>query len=96
VTEDVVRIGPFGDRYDGREAYVAFISGLIPTLPGYGMDVSRITHARDYSVVELTENVEVDGAPTVTREVLVLGLEGASLDQRIARIEIYIQRAAAS
>jgi len=91
VTDDIVRVGPYGDTYEGRDAYVGFISELMPTLPGYGMEVSEITAVGDRRFVELAETVEVDGRPTVTREVLVLQLRG---DDRIARIEIYIQRTA--
>src|SRR3954453_17681792 len=28
VTDDIVRVGPFGDSYEGRDAYVGFISEL--------------------------------------------------------------------
>jgi hypothetical protein len=93
VTDDIVRVGPFGDTFTGRDDYVGFISSLMPTLPGYGMDVSSVTYVDGGSraVVELAETVEVDGAPTITREVLVLELTG----EQISRIDIYIQRAAA-
>jgi ketosteroid isomerase-like protein len=90
VTDDVVRVGPYGDTYDGSDAYVEFISSLMPTLPGYAMQVSEITAVGDRRFIELAETVEVDGRPAVTREVLVLQLS----DDRIRRIEIYIQRTA--
>src|SRR3954462_8201246 len=86
VAADIVRIGPFGDTYTGRDDYVEFISGLMPALPGYAMDVSSVTYADDgrRAFVELAETVEVDGKPTVTREVLVLLLDGG----QVTRIEI--------
>jgi ketosteroid isomerase-like protein len=90
VTDDVIRVGPYGDTYQGRDDYVGYISKLLPTLPGYGMDVQRVTITGNDVFVELSETVEVDGSPTVTNEVLVLRLDG----DRIARIEIYIQRSA--
>lgn len=91
VTDDVVRIGPYGDRYDGADAYVAFLSALMLTLPGYSMDVHRVTYVDNgrRAVAELSETVEVDGAPLVTPEVLLFDFDG---DHRIARIEIFTRR----
>jgi ketosteroid isomerase-like protein len=89
VAEDVVRVGPYGDVYKGRSDYIAFISDLLPTLPGYGMDVQRVTYDGNRAFAELSETVEVDGSPVITHEVLLLELE----DDRIARINIFIQRA---
>ncbi len=91
VADDVVRVGLFGDTYRGRDEYVAFISKLMPTLPGYSMEVGRVVHAPDVRVatVELSETVEVDGRPLRTPESLVFDLDD---EGRIAHIAIYIQR----
>jgi ketosteroid isomerase-like protein len=91
VREDVVRIGPFGDTYTGRDAYVEFLSGLMPTLPGYSMDVTRVTYLDNgrRAIAELTETVTMDGAPMVTPEALLFDLDD---DGRIARIEIFTRR----
>jgi limonene-1,2-epoxide hydrolase len=90
LTPDVVRTGPFFDVFEGRDDYIAFISKLMPTLPNYSMDVTRITYAdggrRAYA--ELSETLDVNGAPHTTPEVLVFDLH----DERIARIDIYIKR----
>lgn len=89
LTDDIVRVGPYGDRYDGRADYLAFISELMPKLKGYAMNVGRVTYAGDtLAFAELSETVERDGKPMVTPEVLVFDLAG---DGRIARIEIFIQ-----
>lgn len=89
LADGVVRIGPYGDRYDGRADYLAFITDLMPKLKGYAMKVDRVTYASDtLAFAELSETVERDGEPMVTPEVLVFGLGG---DGRIARIEIFIQ-----
>lgn len=89
LTEDVVRTGPFGDTYSPREPYVAFLAGLMPTLPGYSMDVERVVYAGPGTAfAQLSETVELDGTPVVTPETLVFDLR----DGRIARICIYIQR----
>lgn len=89
LVEDVVRVGPFGDTYAPREPYVAFLAGLMPTLPGYSMRVDRVVYAGDLAIAQLAETVEVDGAPLETPETLVFDL---APDGRIARIGIYIQR----
>jgi ketosteroid isomerase-like protein len=92
ICDDVVRIGPFGDTYTGRASYVEFLSGLMPTLPGYSMEVSRVTYIDDgrRAIAELSETVEMDGTPLVTPEALMFDL---AADGRIARIEIFTRRA---
>jgi ketosteroid isomerase-like protein len=92
VADDVVRIGPFGDVYTGRDDYVRFLSELMPTLPGYAMAVARVTYVDGgrRAVTELSETVAFDGTPTVTPEVLLVDLDA---DRRITRIEIFTRRA---
>ncbi|HYZ68305.1 MAG TPA: nuclear transport factor 2 family protein [Mycobacterium sp.] len=89
ITDDIVRVGPYGDRFVGRDVYLAYIAELMPKLAGYTMKLDRVTYAADrLAFAELRETVEVEGKRTVTQEVLVFEL-GA--DGRIARVEIYIQ-----
>jgi len=73
---------------------VSFLSSLMPTLPGYRMDVSRVTYVDGgrRAFAELSETVSVDGAPLVTPEVLVLDIDGSGL---IGRITIYTRKDAA-
>ena len=33
IADDIVRVGPYGDRYAGRGDYMAFIADLMPKLP---------------------------------------------------------------
>ena len=88
--EGFSRTGPYGDTYATKDEYVAFISQLMPTLPGYEMRVDRVTPAHDgrSATVELSETVEVDGAPLLTPEALVFDLDP---DGRIRRIQIFVQ-----
>ena len=89
VADDIVRVGPYGDRYAGRDEYLAFIADLMPKLKGYVMKLDRVTYANDaLAYAELSETVEFDGKPMSTPEVLVFELNG---DGRIARVEIFIQ-----
>jgi hypothetical protein len=89
LADDVVRIGPFGDTYTPKAPYVAFLTDLMPKLPGYRMEVHRLIDAAGTAVVELSETVEFDGTPIVTPESLVIDLDEAGLIRHIA---IYIQR----
>lgn len=86
---DVVRVGPYGDSYSGRPDYVRFLAELLPSLPGYSMEVERIEYAAHgaLAVAELSETVEVDGRPLRTPEALVFEIEGGL----VSRIRIYIQ-----
>jgi ketosteroid isomerase-like protein len=89
LAEDVVRVGPFGDTYTPRDTYVAFLSDLMPALPGYSMRIDRVQSIGPTVLVELTEIVEIDGSPLETPEALVFDLDD---EDRIAHIAIYIQR----
>lgn len=91
VTDDVVRDGPFGDTYRGRDAYVEFLSALMPTLAGYSMDVAQVTYVDDgrRAFAELSETVEVGGQTIVTPEVLTFDLDGDGL---ITHIAIYTRQ----
>ena len=90
VTDGIVRVGPYGDRYEGRDEYMAFIADTMPKLTGYVMELHRVTYvSRGLAFAELTETVEFDGKPMLTREVLVFEL-GAG--RRIVRVDIFIQQ----
>lgn len=89
IADDIVRVGPYGDRFVGRTDYLAFIADLMPRLKGYAMTLGRVTYVADRrAYAELSETVELDGKPMRTPEVLVFELTG---DGRIARVEIFIQ-----
>jgi hypothetical protein len=89
IADDIVRVGPYGDRFVGRGDYLPFISETMPKLKGYSMDLHRVTYANDrLAFAELSETVELDGTPTFTPEVLVFELDD---DGRISRVNIFIQ-----
>ena len=87
------RVGPWGDEYADKAAYVAFISDLMPRLPGYEMRVDRVIYSADerLAVVELTETVDVDGRRHPTPEALVFDLDDDGAQGRIRRIQVFIQ-----
>jgi hypothetical protein len=86
--EEFTRVGPYGDTYPTKAEYLAFISALMPTLPGYSMQIERVTYDGRRAYAELGETVELDGSPHFTPEVLTFDLTDAGL---ISRVEIYIQ-----
>ena len=88
VADDVVRVGPFGDTYTGREAYVGFLEGLMPTLEEYSMRVDRVEASGTLVVAELTETMTIDAKMVATPEALVFDLDD---EGRISYISIYIQ-----
>jgi ketosteroid isomerase-like protein len=88
LADDVVRIGPFGDTYEPKAPYMAFITKLMPSLEGYDMRVDRIVDSGDVVVAELTETVEIGGTVYVTPEALIFGLDSDGL---IAKVDIFIK-----
>jgi ketosteroid isomerase-like protein len=89
IADDITRVGPYGDRYVGRDDYMAFIVDVMPRLPGYAMERHRVSYLGDgLAYAELSETTTLDGKSMVTSEVLVFALDG---DRRIARVDIFIQ-----
>ncbi len=91
LADDVVRHGPFGDDFAGVSDYMSFLQRTIPALPGYRMDVDRVTDLGDQrSMVELRETIELERGPLVTHECLVFGVDADGL---LREIFIYIRQA---
>ena len=84
LSSDIVRVGPYNDEYRGVDAYVGFLSNLMPTLPDYSMEISRVTYTERLVFAELAENV----GGVRTDEALVFELAD---DGRIARIDVFIK-----
>jgi hypothetical protein len=89
LTDDIERVGPFGDVKSGLGEYLVFLADLMPRLPGYSMDVHRVVYSEGIGLAEITETIEIDGAKIPTPEALVFDLAD---DGRISKIQIYIQR----
>jgi ketosteroid isomerase-like protein len=81
--DDVVRVGPYNDEYRGSDAYVDFLSSLMPTLPGYSMEVRRVTYVDGRAYAELSETV----AGVRTNEAIVFEID----DDRITRVDVFIK-----
>ena len=89
VADDIDRVGPYGDRFRGRDEYLAYISATMPKLEGYSMELHRVTYVDDgRAFAELSETVDVEGKPMLTPEVLVFDLDD---QRRISSVQIFIQ-----
>ncbi len=88
LAEGVVRVGPFGDRLDGRAAYLDFLRGTVP--PDYRNDVRRIVGAPDgrAAFARVTEHLRYPEQELHLEEAYAFEM-GA--DGLITRIEIYWQ-----
>jgi ketosteroid isomerase-like protein len=90
LADDVQRAGPYQDEVRGREAYVAFLSGVLPSLENHALEVSRIRRLEDGSaVVELAETADVDGVSTRFPEALLFDFDRDGL---ICRVDIYLKQ----
>jgi ketosteroid isomerase-like protein len=89
IADDVVRVGPYGDRFAGRDTYLAYICDTMPRLEGYSMKIERVTYAGEaVGFAELSEIVAFDGKPQRTQEVLVFAIDAGG---RISRVDIFMQ-----
>jgi hypothetical protein len=91
LSDDVLRRGPYGDDYEGAQAYVSFLERTIPSLPGYRMDIDRISELDGQrAMAEVRETIDLEDGPLVTYESLVLD---ADAHGRLKEICIYIRQA---
>ena len=86
---DVRRIGPYGDVYERREPYVAYLAEIFRTLAGYELAVARLIVAGDVVVVELSETIDAPSGRRRTDEVVVFDLSAGGL---IRGIGVYLRR----
>jgi hypothetical protein len=90
LAEDVHRTGPYLDIVQGRQAYVDFLSRVIPTLKGYELQISRVREPSPGSaLVEGSEFAEIDGVRTEFPEVLLFDFDESGA---IARIDVYVKQ----
>ncbi len=90
LSPEVHRTGPYRDEVRGREAYVEFLAGIVPTLPGYLLRVARVRSVGDASaLVELSETVDLPDGRTEYPEALVFDFDA---EGRIEKVDVYIMR----
>ena len=87
---DVHRTGPYLDVVEGREAYLAFLSGVIPGLKNYDIRISRIDRLEGgAALVRLSEFLDVKGVRTEFPEALIFEFDS---EGAIARVDIYLKQ----
>ena len=88
--EGLTRDGPFCDRVEGKQRYVDFLRGVIPSLKGYEVKVHRVSPVSDrVSFVELSEFFEIDGVLTECPECLLFERDHDGL---IRHVSVFIKR----
>jgi len=88
--DDLIRDGPYCDVVQGKQPYLKFLRGVFASLPGYRLDVQRISHASDrVCYVELTETFDIDGVPTEYPECLIFEQNSGGL---INRVSVFIKQ----
>lgn len=88
LSEGVLRIGPFGDRLSGRDDYLDFLRGTVPS--DYRNDVARIIGAPDGSsaFAKVTEHLRYGDQELHLDEAYSFDIDEDGL---ICRVEIYWQ-----
>ena len=90
LADDVHRAGPYLDVFEGKQAYVEFLSRVLPTLENYTLTVTRIREIGSASAVaELTETLDVNGVPRTHPEAIFFDFDEAG---RIRRVDIYVKK----
>jgi predicted ester cyclase len=89
VTDDVRRVGPYNDVFEGRDAYVGFLAKPLASLPGYELRVSRLIVAPETVVAELSETIDGPQGRMRTDEAVVFDL---APDGRIRRVGVFLRR----
>ena len=90
LAEDIVRTGPYLDVVRGRQAYVSFLSRVIPRLENYRLEISRIHETSDGGAfVELHEILDVDGRSTQFPEAIFFAFDECGL---IREVSVYIKQ----
>jgi hypothetical protein len=84
----VERIGPFGDRLVGRERYLDFLRGTVPSV--YRNDVLRITYAQNgrSGFARVTEHLTYPGLELHLEETYAFDIDEEGL---LSRVEIFGQ-----
>ncbi|HSZ37614.1 MAG TPA: nuclear transport factor 2 family protein [Acidimicrobiales bacterium] len=85
---EVVRVGPLGDRVEGRDRYLAMLADAVPG--EYGNDVHVVTYAADgrSAFARVTEHLGYPNETMHLEEAYAFGLDD---DGTVRRIEVFWQ-----
>jgi hypothetical protein len=84
------RVGPYEDHaWADPETYLNFLSGLLPTLKGQRVEITRSIQDGPFVHVDATETIEVDGSPHAVRVAVTFTLDPTDL---IEHVEVFVRR----
>lgn len=87
---DVRRTGPYLDVVRGRDAYVAFLTEVVPRLRGYRLEVHELRALADGgAVARISESMERGGGRESHPELICFDFDA---EGRIAAIDIYLKQ----
>jgi hypothetical protein len=88
LSPDIERIGPFGDRVQGRERYVDLLAGVVPE--DYDNEVRRVTYAPDgrSGFARVREHLGYSGRTLDLEEAYAFEIDD---EGRIERLEVFWQ-----
>ncbi len=90
LAENVHRTGPYLDVVRGKQPYVDFLSGILPTLRNYRLKISRVRKVEGGSaIVELVEALDANGVRTEYPEALLFDFDEEGL---IRRVDVYMKQ----
>jgi hypothetical protein len=88
--DGLTRDGPFGDRVEGKQRYVDFLSGVMPSLENYRVAVTRVSHVSDrVCFVELSETFDVDGKSVEYPECILFERDDDGL---ICHVSVFVKQ----
>src|ERR1700730_7968252 len=88
--EGLTRDGPFCDRLEGKQRYVAFLRDVIQSLQDYELKVQSVSHVSDrLSFVELSETFDVDRVLTEYPECILFERNGSGL---ISHVSVFMKQ----
>lgn len=92
--EGLTRDGPYCDRIEGKQPYLAYLRKVLTALNGHRLDVTRISHVDDrVCYVELTEAFEIDGTTAAWPECLLFERNDAGL---ISHVSVFFKQRGAN
>jgi hypothetical protein len=88
ISPDVRRVGPWGDAWEGREPYLAFLTATVNAMEQYTLDIKRVFSDGTYTVAQLSETWLVDGKLTRYDQAIVVNV---GRDGLVEQVECYLQ-----
>ena len=90
LSDSFSRVGPYEDHtWDSPDAYLAFLRDLLPNLEGQRVEVTEVVEEGPLVHVNVTETIDVHGAPHTVRVAGTFRLDDHDL---IEHVEVFVRR----